>query len=93
MFKANQYFDGKVASISHEGSEGKATVGVIASGEYDFDTSTVEIMTVISGIMLVQQPGESEWKAYKKFESFRVEKGVNFKVKVEADTPYHCLYL
>lgn len=93
MFKANEYFDGKVASISHSGTEGRATVGVIAPGEYNFDTSTVEIMTIISGKMLVQQPDETNWKEYRKFESFRVEKGVNFKVKVAEDTPYHCLYL
>jgi purine/pyrimidine-nucleoside phosphorylase len=93
MFKANEYFNGKVASLSHQGVEGRATVGVIASGEYDFDTSTVEIMTVISGEMKVQLPGEKEWKTYKKFESFRVEKDANFKVSVSEDTPYHCLYL
>ena len=93
MFNINQYFEGKVASISHEGTEGRATVGVIAPGEYNFDTSTIEIMTIISGEMKVMLPGENEWKVYKKFESFRVEKGVNFKVSVDSDTPYHSLYL
>jgi purine/pyrimidine-nucleoside phosphorylase len=92
MFNVNQYFEGKVASISHQGAEGKATVGVIAPGEYTFGTSTIEIMTVISGKMKVKQPGETEWKVYKKFESFRVEKGVSFSVSVEEDTPYLCLY-
>lgn len=92
-FKINTYFDGKVASLSHNGAEGKATVGVIAPGDYEFGTATVEIMTVISGKMKVQQAGESAWKEYKKFESFRVEKGSKFKVSVEEDTPYLCLYL
>jgi len=93
MFAVNQYFDGKVASLSHTGAEGKATIGVIAPGEYEFGTSTIEIMTIISGKMKVKQPGDTEWKVYKKFESFRVEKGIKFKVSVDEDTPYQCLYL
>ncbi|MBN2486484.1 MAG: pyrimidine/purine nucleoside phosphorylase [Bacteroidales bacterium] len=93
MFTVNQYFDGKVVSLGHEGADGKATVGVIAPGEYEFGTSTVEIMTVISGKMNVKQPADSDWKEYKKFESFRVEKGISFKVSVDQDTPYQCLYL
>ncbi len=93
MFTTNQYFDGKVASLGFNGTEGKATVGVIAPGEYEFGTSTIEIMTVISGQMEVQKAGDKNWTVYKKFESFRVEKDSGFKVKVTADTPYQCLYL
>ena len=92
MFKTNQYFDGKVVSIGLESAEGTATVGVMAAGEYEFGTATVEIMTVISGALSVQQPGETEWKTYKKFESFEVEKGVKFRVKCTEDIPYLCLY-
>ncbi len=92
MFKTNEYFDGTVVSIGLESSEGKATVGVMAAGEYEFGTSTVEIMTVISGELTIQQPGETEWKTYKKFESFVVAKDVKFKVKCSVDTPYLCLY-
>jgi purine/pyrimidine-nucleoside phosphorylase len=92
MFKTNEYFDGKVKSIALDSVEGKATIGVMAKGEYEFGTSTVEIMTVISGMISVQMPGSNEWKEYKKFESFVVNKDVKFKVKVEEDTPYLCLY-
>jgi purine/pyrimidine-nucleoside phosphorylase len=92
MFKVNQYFDGKVVSLSHESGEGTATVGVMAAGEYLFGTSSIEIMTVISGQMQVKLPGSTSWKTYKKSESFKVEKGISFGVKVEEDTPYHCLY-
>jgi len=92
MFKTNQYFDGKVVSIGLESAEGTATVGVMAAGEYEFGTATVEIMTVISGALSVQQPGETEWKTYNKFESFEVAKGVKFRVKCAEDTPYLCLY-
>ena len=92
MFKTNEYFNGNVKSIALDSHEGKATIGVMAKGEYEFGTSSVEIMTVISGKLTIQQPNENEWKTYKKFESFVVEKDVKFKVKCDEDTPYLCLY-
>ena len=92
MFKTNQYFEGKVVSIGLDSAEGNATVGVMAAGEYEFGTNTIEIMTVISGQLTIQQPNETEWKTYKKFESLVVAKGVKFKVKASEDTPYLCLY-
>ena len=92
MLKVNEYFDGNVKSIGVNGAEGNATVGVIAAGEYEFGTSTVEIMTVVSGKLLVKQQGDNEWKTYKKFESFVVPKDSKFKVKADEETPYLCLY-
>jgi uncharacterized protein YaiE (UPF0345 family) len=92
MFKTNEYFDGKVKSVALESAEGTATIGVMAAGEYEFGTSTIEVMTVISGKLSVMMPGENQWKVFKKFESFVVEKGVKFKVKCDEDTPYLCLY-
>ncbi|MFI3259870.1 MAG: pyrimidine/purine nucleoside phosphorylase [Rikenellaceae bacterium] len=92
MFNKNEYFDGKVASLAFEGNEGKATCGVMAAGHYEFGTSTIEIMTVISGEMEIKLPGESDYTTYKKFESFEVAKGVKFDVRVSADTAYLCLY-
>ncbi len=92
MFKTNEYFDGKVKSIAFKTEEGDATIGVMAEGEYEFGTSTTELMTVTSGAMQVMLPGETEWKTYKEFETFRVEKNVKFKVKLEGDTSYRCLY-
>ena len=92
MFKTNEYFDGKVKSIAFSMTDGPATIGVMAPGEYDFGTSSIEFMTITSGELLVKQPGETEWKSYKPFDMFRVEKGVTFKVKAETDTTYLCLY-
>ena len=92
MFKTNEYFDGNVKSIALDSTEGTATVGVMAKGEYEFGTSCVEVMTVVSGKLSIMQPGEKEWKVYKKFESFVVAKDVKFKVKCDEDTPYLCLY-
>ncbi len=92
MFKTNEYFDGKVKSIALESVEGKTTIGVMAAGEYEFGTSSLEIMTVLAGKLEVMLPGETAWKEYKKFESFVVAKDVKFKVKALIDTPYLCLY-
>jgi uncharacterized protein YaiE (UPF0345 family) len=92
MFKTNEYFDGKVKSVAFQTSECPATVGVMAKGEYEFGTSSVEFMTVTSGTLTVLLPNETEWKTYKSGETFIVQKDVKFKVKAENDTSYLCLY-
>ena len=92
MINVNEYFDGKVKSLALENNEGAVTCGVMVPGDYEFGTSTVEYMTVVSGKLTVQLPGETEWKDYAPFETFIVEKDVKFKVKVEETTAYKCLY-
>jgi uncharacterized protein YaiE (UPF0345 family) len=92
MFKVNEYFDGRVKSIAYENDEGPATVGLMAPGEYEFNTSTVEHMKVVSGMLTVELPGESGWKDYKEGETFIVDKDSSFKVKVKEPTAYRCLY-
>lgn len=92
MFKVNEYFDGKVKSLAFENVEGPVTCGVMAPGEYEFGTTTVEFMTVISGMLTVRLPGEAEWKSYKPFETFVVEKDIRFKVKVDEQSAYKCVY-
>lgn len=92
MFKINEYFDGKVKSIAYETKDGNATIGVMAKGEYEFGTSCVEYMTVTDGKMEVKMPNETTWKLYKEFETFKVEKDVKFRVRVEEDTTYRCFY-
>ncbi len=93
MFNVNEYFDGKVKSFAFESkTEGKATIGVMAEGEYEFGTATIEHMTVTAGEMHVLLPGEQEWKTFKPFETFIVDKDKSFKVRTEGDTSYRCLY-
>lgn len=92
MLKVNEYFDGNVKSVGFENEEGVVTVGVMEAGSYEFGTSTVEFMTVTSGKMSVLLPGETEWKSFEAFDTFRVEKDCTFGVKVEAATAYKCLY-
>lgn len=92
MFTVNEYFDGNVKSLAFKNTDGDVTVGVMAPGEFEFGTSTVEYMTVISGELLVQLPGETSWKSYKPFETFIVEKDKKFKVIVNEQTAYKCVY-
>jgi uncharacterized protein YaiE (UPF0345 family) len=92
MFKTNEYFEGNVKSLSFSTDEGPATIGVMAKGEYEFGTSTIEVMTVTSGKLVVQLPGDDEWTIFNATQSFVVEKGVKFKVKADSDTSYLCLY-
>lgn len=92
MLQVNEYFDGKVKSIGLENTEGKSTIGVMEPGDYEFGTSTVEYMTVTSGVMNVLLPGETEWKSFGKGETFIVDKDQKFQVRMEEQTAYICLY-
>lgn len=92
MFKVNEYFDGKVKSLSFASMEGPATVGVMAPGTYEFGTASVEIMSVTSGAMDIKLPGADNWKTIKTGESFEVAANVKFGVRVETETAYLCLY-
>ena len=92
MLNVNEYFNGSVKSIGFTAIEGKATVGVMAPGDYEFGTSTQEIMSVVSGKLTVKLPGSNDWKDYGAGSSFVVEKDQKFQLKVAVDTAYLCLY-
>jgi hypothetical protein len=92
MFKVNQYFDGKVVSVGFKGEALPATVGVMAPGDYEFDTSKKETMTVVSGEMTVKLPGEEAWNTYKAGDSFIVSANAIFHLKIASDVAYLCTY-
>lgn len=92
MFKTNEYFEGKVKSISFAAPGCPATLGVMAPGDYEFGTTSEEHMTVVSGKLTVLLPQAITWKDYRPFETFIVPKDQRFKLKVEQDTAYICLY-
>ncbi len=92
MFRTNDYFDGRVKSITYVTEKGKASLGVMAPGEYEFSTSSIEYITVVSGCMEVQFPGETKWNSYKPFETFIVIKDSFFKVRVSTEMAYKCQY-
>ncbi len=92
MFKTSKYFDGNVVSIAFQTETLPATVGVMAVGEYSFGTNQRETMSVVSGALIVQQKGEDEWQTYSAGDSFVVNAGDSFKLKVEVETAYLCTY-
>ncbi|MGB2907877.1 MAG: pyrimidine/purine nucleoside phosphorylase [Candidatus Aminicenantaceae bacterium] len=92
MFNVNEYFDGKVKSLAFETDEGPATIGVMDAGEYEFGTSTVEIMQVVSGSMEVKLPGSGEWQTFRAGDSFRVEADQKFQLRLISAAAYLCLY-
>jgi len=92
MLTQNEYFDGKVKSIGFAASEGKASVGVMEAGEYEFGTSCHEIMKVISGSLTVVLPGTDAEIVFHPGETFEVDGGQSFKVKITEASSYLCLY-
>lgn len=92
MVDVNEYFEGNVKSFVVNSSKGKRTVGVMAPGEYEFDTNTKETMTVVSGTISVWFPDEDDWEEFDEGASFEVDANSKFKVKVTEDTAYLCEY-
>jgi len=92
MFDVNEYFGGKVKSIAFKSGNDAATVGVMAVGEYEFDTSSVEHMTLVSGAMTVKLPNVSDWQVIAVNETFIVEANTSFLVKITEEASYLCVY-
>jgi uncharacterized protein YaiE (UPF0345 family) len=93
QLKVNEYFEGQVKSISFDGEKYKSTVGVMAAGEYEFGTAKPEIMTVISGELIVKLPNTTEWKSYTAGTKFDVVGDSKFQLKVPKDTAYLCQFV
>ena len=92
MFKTNEYFDGKVKSIAFQTTDKPATVGVMAAGEYVFNTAEKEKMSVITGQLIIQLDAESEIKTFNAGESFEVDANSSFNVSVSTECAYLCEY-
>jgi len=92
MFKINSYYDGKVQSIGFEAPDGKASVGVMAVGEYEFSTSQKEIMKFTSGAFEVKLPGGCCFKQIGLNEPFEIAAGEKFQLKITEIASYICLY-
>jgi uncharacterized protein YaiE (UPF0345 family) len=92
MLTVNEYFNGTVKSIALDTASGKATVGVMEKGTYEFGTSTVEIMKVVSGLLRVKLPGAADYADFPEGTEFTVAAGVKFQLIVPVDTAYLCLY-
>ncbi len=92
MLKHNTYFDGKVQSVGFERNGRRATVGVIAVGEFHFGTDAAERMTVVSGELLARLDG-AQWVAYPAGTYFEVAAKSGFDVKATAPAAYLCEFL
>ena len=82
MFKVNEYFDGTVKSIAFTQAEGKATIGVMAPGEYEFGTAERN----------VKLPGSEAFETFKTGSQFNVPANSKFQLKVVVETAYLCEY-
>jgi purine/pyrimidine-nucleoside phosphorylase len=90
--KVNEYFGGNVKSIGFENSEGRATAGVMAVGEYEFGTSERELMKIVSGKLRAKLPGSDSFQSYGAGTEFVVPANVKFQVNVQEPTAYLCFY-
>jgi|SRR5690606_9364809 len=87
----NVYFDGKVQSLALETDQGKATLGVMKKGSYEFSASTAERMVVISGVMNVKLQ-DASWMKYLEHEEFNVKANATFDIICDTDVAYICYY-
>ncbi|HQO18125.1 MAG TPA: pyrimidine/purine nucleoside phosphorylase [Candidatus Cloacimonas sp.] len=92
MLITNEYFAGNVKSIAFQNEYGNFTVGVMDLGEFEFGTNTIERMTVISGKLTVQLPGNENWQDFLTGETFTVPAQQKFRIKVQEQTAYLCRY-
>lgn len=93
MLKHNTYFEGAVQSIGFERNGLRATVGVIAPGEYRFNTAAAERMTVTSGELRARVNG-AEWHRYPAGTAFEVPANTGFDVQaVGGPAAYLCEFL
>jgi uncharacterized protein YaiE (UPF0345 family) len=92
MVKSNDYFEGRVKSLSLTAEGGRATIGVIEAGEYEFATSSIEVMRIVEGVLDAKLPGAEYWTSYAPGSSFTVPAGKKFSVRSKADAAYLCLY-
>lgn len=88
--KVNEYYDGRVKSLEFENSEGKFTVGVMFPGDWEFEAPTREWMTLTRGSWDAKLPGSDEFVPFGEGESFQVEAGESFTLRVKEISSYLC---
>jgi purine/pyrimidine-nucleoside phosphorylase len=90
--KHNTYFDGQVQSVGFERNGRRATVGVIAAGEFHFGTEAPERMTVVSGELAVRPDGR-DWTTYPAGTAFEIPGRSGFDVRAVQPCAYLCEFL
>lgn len=89
----NEYFDGKVKSLGFAAPSGKATVGVMVAGEYEFGTGAPEKMTLVEGAWELKLPGSDSFRAYAKGETAEIPGNSKFQLKILVDSAYLCQFV
>jgi uncharacterized protein YaiE (UPF0345 family) len=90
--KHSVYFEGKVQSLEVRAAGGRATVGVIEPGRYNFSTSSEEHIVLVEGSMKVRLPGKDWREISKGGPELVVPKDASFDIEAPADVAYICYY-
>ena len=92
MVEVNEYFDGRVKSFVIDSKDGKKTIGAMSEGQFEINTDSKELMTVLAGSISVYLEDENEWEEFGAGSSFDVPAKSKLKVRVTQDTAYFCEY-
>lgn len=93
MIQVNEYYEGRVKSLALQVKGNKATCGVMAKGDYEFNTGLKEIMTIVAGSMAVKLPDTTEWKNFSAGQKFEVPANSRFHLVIEDDAAYLCEFI
>ena len=93
MLQHNPYFEGSVQSIGFQRNGRRLTAGVIATGEFHFNTDAPERMTVVSGELFIKLNGENAFRHYPAGTAFEVAGKSGFTVRAEQPAAYVCEFL
>ncbi|WP_295392956.1 pyrimidine/purine nucleoside phosphorylase [uncultured Thiodictyon sp.] len=92
--EANIFFNGGVTSRTVLFADGtKKTLGIMQPGEYEFNTSSGELMEILAGDLDVQLPGTDAWQTFAGGQAFEVGAGERFGLRVRSVTDYCCSFL
>lgn len=92
--EANIFFNGGVTSRTVLFADGtKKTLGIMQPGEYEFNTSSGELMEILAGDLDVQLPGTDAWQTFTGGQAFEVGAGERFGLRVRSVTDYCCSFL
>lgn len=87
----NSYFEGKVQSLVLQTERGRATVGVMKQGSYQFDTNTQETIVIISGTLSTRLPN-ADWQKHKPQDTLVMPANIIFDIDCDTDVAYICYY-
>ncbi len=94
MLKHNTYFEDKVQSVGFERNGMRATVGVVAPGEFHFGTDKAERMEIVAGQCVVKLDGQTTTTTYSAGQYFDVAAKSGFDIEVASGiAEYICSFI